>query len=71
MVPDPDQRKRLTKLQTEGFSCRPLPLGGYLITDLAGRPMLATPYPHTPVHYLAPGNFVELAPTTHNYTCEV
>lgn len=66
-----DQRKDLKKLRTKGFTCLPMPLGGYLITDLAGKPMLATPYPHTPVLYLAPGNFVDIYQPTHNYTCEV
>ena len=71
MVPDERQVAKLTKLRTKGFSCIPMPLGGYLITDLAGNPMLATPYPQTPVHHLAPGNFVEMGSAPHQYTCEV
>jgi hypothetical protein len=49
-----------------------MPLGGYLLTDLDGKPMLATAYPHTPVHYLAPGNYVDLRPAPqHQYSFEV
>lgn len=71
MVTD-KQVKQIDRLKVHGFSVKPLPLGGYLITDLGGAPMLATAYPHTPVHYLAPGNYVDLRPTPqHLYTCEV
>jgi hypothetical protein len=71
LAPDEHQVAQLKKLRTKGFTCLPMPLGGYLITDLAGKPMLATPYPHTPVHYLAPGNFVEINQPIHDYTYEV
>ena len=66
-------RKELAdRLRERGFSVKPLPLGGYVITDLAGAPMLATPYPSTPVHQLAPGNFVDIRPgPDHQYICEV
>lgn len=71
MVTD-KQVKQIDRLRSKGFSVLPMPLGGYLLTDLSGNPMLATAYPHTPVHYLAPGNYVDLRPAPqHLYTCEV
>ena len=60
----------LKKLHTKGFTCVPLPPGGYLITDLAGKPMLAPPYPQTHIHHLAPGNHVEIGQPIHDYTYE-
>lgn len=65
------QIKQIDRLKVHGFSVKPLPLGGYLITDLAGSPMLATAYPHSPVHHLAPGNYVPLDQSPHQYAFEV
>lgn len=66
------QVKLIEQLKAKGFSIVPLPLGGYLITDLAYTPMLATECPHTAVQYLAPDNRVDLRPSpVHQYTFEV
>ena len=60
------------RLRVDGFIVKPMPLGGYMIANLRGTPLLATAHRCVPIHHLAPGNHVDIRPATpHLYTVEV